>query len=308
MNTAENTFEILPAWDSIEISEEGEEGTVIKSTIRVPQHLSVNAFKSLMNFSYSASKIGPHSLPVKAQMSLSQRAATAICQSYKEFCQLNARMTQNLALQLYFDLLFVANAMISREEEEQNQEKTLNEISKETFTDFEKHIDPFDLSVFTPYMTNHSKRAVLRHQALLSVIIPQDRYSLMASMKSSIPVIKNSSTTNDISMQSNNGGHEQQHEHNVIQLSATCKRFALLPITNSATKRGRDSRIRGMATTSTGTGSNTSSSMTLSASNSSMTSSATASNSSTRRRSKSPVAKTANSFFEAMSSSWFGGK
>ena len=127
MNTAENTFEILPAWDSIEISEEGEEGTVIKSTIRVPQHLSVNAFKSLMNFSYSASKIGPHSLPVKAQMSLSQRAATVICQSYKEFCQLNARMTQNLALQLYFDLLFVANAMISREEEEQNQEKTLNE-------------------------------------------------------------------------------------------------------------------------------------------------------------------------------------
>ena len=38
---AENNLEMMPSWDTIEISEQGEDEQVIKSKIRVPQHLSL---------------------------------------------------------------------------------------------------------------------------------------------------------------------------------------------------------------------------------------------------------------------------
>ena len=38
---AENDLKMMPAWDTIEISEQGEDEQVIKSKIRVPQHLSL---------------------------------------------------------------------------------------------------------------------------------------------------------------------------------------------------------------------------------------------------------------------------
>ena len=38
---AENNLKMMPAWDTIEISEQGEDDQVVKSKIRVPQHLSL---------------------------------------------------------------------------------------------------------------------------------------------------------------------------------------------------------------------------------------------------------------------------
>ena len=38
---AENNLKMMSAWDTIEISEQGEDEQVIKSKIRVPQHLSM---------------------------------------------------------------------------------------------------------------------------------------------------------------------------------------------------------------------------------------------------------------------------
>ena len=287
VNSPENSLANIPTWDSIEISEEGEEGS-IKSIIKVPQNLSVNAFKALRNFCQITSQVGPHSLPVKIQLTLSQKAGLAFCKAYKGFCHFNSKMTQNLALQLYFDLQFVSQSMISRESAD------LQNLSKEAMSELEQHIDPFDLSVFAPYMTEHAKRAVLRHQALFSVIVPSDRYSLLASMKSTLP--NSTSSTNFSSIQN---GHDQ-HEHNVIPLSATCTRFSLLPITN---KRGRDGtrmgNPRGAMNSNTLTASN------LPTSTSARTSSTSTS---TKKRSRSPVTTAANSFFEAMSTSWFGGK
>ena len=283
VNSPENNLANIPTWDSIEISEEGEDGS-IKSIIKVPQHLSVNAFKALRNFCQITSQIGPHSLPVKIQLTLSQKAGLAFCKAYKGFCHFNAKMTQNLALQLYFDLQFVSQSMISRESAD------LQNLAKEAMSELEAHIDPFDLSVFSPYMSNHAKRAVLRHQALFSVLVPSDRYSLLASMKSTLP---NSSNISSIQ-----NGHDQ-HEHNVIPLSATCTRFSLLPITN---KRGRDGTRMG--------GNRSVNSNTLTASNLPTSTSARTSttSASTKKRSRSPVTTAANSFFEAMSTSWFGGK
>ena len=103
-------------------------------------------------------------------------------------------------------------------------------------------------------------------------------------MKASIPpVIKQSQA-------SLNGHFDHQNEHNVMILAPNCSRFSLLPVTSSHSQRGRDK----------------SSAKTLTASN--LNSKTSVTSMKERKRSKSPVARAANSFFEAMSNSWFGTK
>ena len=110
------------------------------------------------------------------------------------------------------------------------------------------------------------------------------RFALLASMKASIPpVIKQSQA-------SQNGHFDHQNEHNVMILAPNCSRFSLLPVTSSHSQRGRDKT----------------SAKTLTASN--LNSKTSVTSMKERKRSKSPVARAANSFFEAMSNSWFGTK
>ena len=103
-------------------------------------------------------------------------------------------------------------------------------------------------------------------------------------MKASIPSVSKQN-------QGLNGHFDPQTEHNVMILAPNCSRFSLLPVTSSHSQRGRDKN----------------SAKTLTASNLNSKTSITSSTA-TRKRSKSPVARAANSFFEAMSNSWFGTK
>ena len=103
-------------------------------------------------------------------------------------------------------------------------------------------------------------------------------------MKASIPSVTKQTP-------SLNGHTDHQNEHNVMILAPNCSRFSLLPVTSSHSQRGRDKN----------------SAKTLTASNLHSKTSVISS-SKERKRSKSPVARAANSFFEAMSNSWFGTK
>merc|ERR1712223_1993280 len=116
-------------------------------------------------------------------------------------------------------------------------------------------------------------------------MIPNDRFSLLSSMKASIPSVSKQN-------QGLNGHFDHQSEHNVMILAPNCSRFSLLPVTSSHSQRGRDKT----------------SAKTLTASNLHSSKTSITSSTATRKRSKSPVARAANSFFEAMSNSWFGTK
>lgn len=282
VNNAKTNLNMMLNWDSIEISEQGdEEGQVVKSKIRVPQHLSLPAFESMMNFCSACHQIGVHSLPMTIQNELSQSAAMTMSNIYNEFCVQNSKLTQNVALQLHFDVQFIMQVMISH-----NNIKITDQC-QQVLNTLENHIDPFDFSVFNPFIESHVKRCVLRHQNLFSVMIPNDKFALMASLKSSIPSQPSKTMTNG-------HHHPEQNEHNVMIMVPNCSRFALLPVmaNTSHSSRGREAK-------------------TLTASN--LPSMIQGSSSSPgrikeRKRSKSPVARAANSFFEAMSNSWFGTK
>ena len=93
----------------------------------------------------------------------------------------DVRITQNVALQLYFDVQFIMQCMTSRD----NNEALTS--SQQAVTLIERHIDPFDLSVFNPYIATNVKRGVLKYQAMYGILIPVDRYTLLTSMKAALP-------------------------------------------------------------------------------------------------------------------------
>ena len=249
---------VMLKWDTIEISEQAEDGTEVKSKIKVPQNLSLPTWQSLMQFCQKAYKIGAHSLPNIIHQGLSSKAVNAAVKVIQDLAK--DKLTQNFALQFYFDIQFLS--LISPED-----------CVQEALEALENHIDPFDLSVFSPYIVNHAKRTLLRHQSLISMIIPSDRFSLMASMKSSIPL-----TTSD------------QVDHNVMHMTST-PRLTLLPVMK------RDSRPKAKTLTASN----------LPQQNHHFHRENNVNKAKERKRSKSPAQKAAN-FFEAMSNSWFGGK
>ena len=64
-NTYEANLNLLPQWEAVEISEEGEDGKQIKSTIRVPSQISVGLYQVLYQHVSSIYSIGSHNLPYK---------------------------------------------------------------------------------------------------------------------------------------------------------------------------------------------------------------------------------------------------
>ena len=130
----------------------------------------IPAYECMLKFCQECYKIGVHSLPTSIQLELSQCAALTYGQVYREFCAKNSKLTQNVALQLHFDIEFVMQAVISSERSD------ITDQCQNVLNSLEDHIDPFDFSVFSPYISAHVKRSILRHQSLISVMIPNDRY------------------------------------------------------------------------------------------------------------------------------------
>ena len=207
------------------------------------------------------------------------------------------KLTQNVALQLYFDVQFILQCMTSREN------KDASSVGQAALNSIERHIDPFDLSVFSNYITTNVKRCVLKYQALFGILIPMDRYTLLTSMKATLPQPASS-------IQLSNVGASQPSEC-AVQLSSCTQRFPLLPV---ATKKSETARHGSRSVNRKYvTGPNTPSTQdvtTISDDRASfkderLGNSHQESSPKTRKREKSPVNK-AWSAFEEMSNKWFG--
>ena len=97
---------VMLKWDTIEISEQAEDGTEVKSKIKVPQNLSLPTWQSLMQFCQKAYKIGAHSLPNIIHQGLSSKAVNAAVKVIQDLAK--DKLTQNFALQFYFDIQFLS--------------------------------------------------------------------------------------------------------------------------------------------------------------------------------------------------------
>ena len=211
----------------------------------------------------------------------------------------DVRLTQNVALQLYFDAQFIIQCMTSRDNKEALEACQLV-ISK-----IEQHIDPFDLSVFSPYIATNVKRCVLKYQAMYGILIPVDRYTLLTSMKAALPQVSMSSTIHQAGSITGTG----QASECSIQLSNFSQRFPLIPIASKKPENSRvGSRETSKATTSLPKRNNDNSSERNSRSKNKAEEVVEYSgdvSTKARKRDKSPVNK-AWSAFEEMSNKWFG--
>ena len=274
-------LKILPAWDIIEISEEGDSGDKVKSKIKVPQHISVALACGLAGYSSQVYNVAPFSLPTPVQLSVSQQPAQVICDAYEKVSERES-VIQMVALQLYFDMLFLSQCVINRDNKELLQQ------CQRVLSNLEGHIDPFDFSVFSPHLTANAKKCVLRESGLFSVLIPNDRFALLASLKSSLT-------------SSNPTPSWQQEQHNAVwTFSHKPDKIPLIPIPR---KRKSELDNRKKIRTSLAGSANV-----LTARSSTTMSSSLSPVMGRKKRDKSPVARAAGSFFEAMSTSWFGGK
>lgn len=264
-------MKIFPTWNVIEIMEETEEGAKVKSQIQVPQHPSVALSFAIAEYCSTIYKVAPYSFPVSIQALISQEASRVICQVYEDISQ-RKTIPQRVSLQLHFDLSFVNQCMITRDNKELSQ-KVQSVISA-----FELHVDPFDLSVFTPYMSANVKKSILRQHGLFSILIPSDRFTLLASMRSSLP------TTS---------GSQSEQQHNVLwSFTHKADKMPVIPVPRKKKRRPRETAAEGAMLSTMSTSTLTTVSPVMGR---------------RKKRDKSPVSRAAGSFFEAMSSSWFGG-
>jgi len=141
----------LAEWDSSEICEEAEDGTQVRSVIRVPQYISVGLHSALAAFVHRAHLAGPHALPQPVQLSLTQDSAAVIIDAYLNYSE-HRKLLQNVALQLHFDVQFVMQCIVSRDN------RSVSTLCASALTSLEKHIDPFDLVLvyYSSYSFNFS--------------------------------------------------------------------------------------------------------------------------------------------------------
>lgn len=207
-------FKHMPQWDLIEIEEESEEGTSVKSTISVPMHPSRQMESLLYWLCYEVNKIGGHIIPrvvlEDVQLNLLNRILATYESYLKTVDEQKLFMPQAVGLQLLFDARFVTGLISPRDKE-------LCDRIQIVCDDFERFIDPFDLDVFSPYINNHLKRCIQRSLVLLGPLTSSDRLS-----------VYNSSRPAYLS-------HEEQH--NVLCLSAGQRiRFTLLPVGSASVR------------------------------------------------------------------------
>ena len=217
--TPSEVLQNLPAWDQVKISETGDSGEVVTSTISIPASPSQPLVTSMMDLASSVHDQHPTSLPPSLLATSNTQCLDTLVATYQTLSK--QTLTQNFALQLLFDINFIQTLIVSRDSKDQYQSRLASIISS-----FESNIDPFDLSVFTPHLHERVKTSCVRHLTSLACLVPQDRVSIISSYKS-IP----------------------SDNHNILNISTqTCSRFQLLPLAPVLTNR---QSIKSMLTPST---------------------------------------------------------
>jgi len=271
---------MLPAWDTVQIQEDSDVGSM-SSEIRIPSSVSTHVMSSLHRLAASLHTAHAATIPDQVLNRIS-RKVTEILLALLTIQSGEEKLTQNVALQLNFNLNFIQNMFISSTFKDDFNDQLSNLETK-----INANIDPFDQSVFSEHISSRVKRTCARQLSSLCPLVPKDRVELISGWKTS------SATAQDVS--------------NIINLTPTPPpRFQLLPTAANSS---------GTALTSIGNGKTsversrprTPNLDTKSGQKPIDMKKSAATPLSQRKRDRSPVAAAAASFFGSMGSSWFGG-
>ncbi|KAL7729721.1 hypothetical protein ACLKA6_014591 [Drosophila palustris] len=210
----------FPLWQTQTLEQRDEEHDQnVQSTIRIPNQPRLSLQTYLHQLIESLNIAVPQTLPSKVLQSFNQKLLTQLLSHYEELAAAECTKTsQNIALQLYFDLKFLERVFgVSREE------RSLYEHFHALQRSLRDCIDPFDFELFAEHITTHVSRSTARLHGELGVLTPPPATSQ-----------GNSTATNASAL-----SHES--DPNVLCLSSTGSTslwFPLLPIVMPQTAAG----------------------------------------------------------------------
>lgn len=162
----------FPTWEVVEIEEEGESGKVVKSGIHVPAHPTPALSQGLARLCSSLNCVATHTITRNSQVSLVQKTCETVTSVYEKILSNKGKINQTEAFQLIFDLRYIQATLLPREAKE------IGARQIQVIQNLETQVDPFDLDVFTPHITQRVKLAAHRSQVLLGSVLARDRQTL----------------------------------------------------------------------------------------------------------------------------------
>nr|XP_020662380.1 conserved oligomeric Golgi complex subunit 1 [Pogona vitticeps] len=212
-------------WEEIEIEEESETGSSVKSKIRLPVQPSWCVQFLLFGLCQEVNRVGGQTLPKVTLQELLKTCMTEVLAGYEKFSDRKhdkkegkLPITQNRALQLLYDLRYL-NIILTTKSEDMKSSRNKQDSRIEKQADFlESYIDPFDLDVFTPHLNSNLNRLVQRTSVLFGLLTgAENQYGSRSSALTS------------------------QEQHNILPLTSSQIRFGLLPLSMSSSRKTKSS-------------------------------------------------------------------
>ena len=224
-----NLLKSIATWDSLTVEEENESGDKVTSQIKVPAAATWHTVQFLYFLSSELNRVGGYST---SRFTLHHFSKITLLGVYEVFSEArrtfsvgeanlhgqsrssgaSATPSQTWALQCLFDLRYLHSLLyqpsISLDEDEKEAEEEDEENSSYTFSELvdwlEGYVDPFDLDVFSPYITRNLQRYVSRTCVMFGMLCSPEKLSSSSQ--------KFAASTKD--------------SHNVMPLAPDCGRYA----------------------------------------------------------------------------------
>ncbi|XP_037723464.1 conserved oligomeric Golgi complex subunit 1 isoform X2 [Drosophila subpulchrella] len=156
-------------WQTLTLEQRDEDQEQsVQSTIRIPSQPRLSLQTYLHQLIQALNEAVPQTLPPKVLQAFIQRLLGKLLSHYDGLAQAECtKSTQNIALQLYFDLKFLERVFgVTREER-----AIFDQIHAQQ-NKLRDCIDPFDFELFAEHITAHVTRAAGRLQGELGVLTP----------------------------------------------------------------------------------------------------------------------------------------
>lgn len=224
-----NLLASKPLSEVITIEEQTEDGTKVKSDIRVPSQPSLPLQNILFQACQHLNAVVPHTLPRSIHEDLVDTFIKDIVEHYEEWTKSDT-IYQSQSWQMLLDLRFLILLFVTRENKDKSQALCEN---------LEKMIDPFDLDVYYPYLQTSVKKSAQKLQGTLGVLI---------NFGEKLPVFNGLKLTQ-------NTPSQKMEEPNLLAMSNNLPWFPLLPVSSGGNRRseanvlkesspGKSSRIK----------------------------------------------------------------
>ncbi|SPP84454.1 conserved oligomeric Golgi complex subunit 1 [Drosophila guanche] len=156
-------------WQTITLEQRDEEQEQsVQSTIRIPSQPRLSLQTYLHQLIHALNLAVPQTLPSKVLHAFNQKLLGQLLGHYEGLASAECTKTsQNIALQLYFDLKFLERVFaVSREE------RTLYDRIHSQQNALRDCIDPFDFELFAEHISTQVGRSTARLQGELGVLTP----------------------------------------------------------------------------------------------------------------------------------------